>query len=63
MKEVIDFSDHEKLKEIKKLRDNDWSHVHITRRALTFDGETYNLNTELSVEMTIPKEYGVTNVA
>ena len=57
VREVIDFSAHEKLKEIVKLRDNDWTHVHITRRALTFDGDTYNLNTELSRPMTIPKDY------
>ena len=57
VKEVIDFSGHGKLKEVLKLREVDWSHVHITRRALTFDGDTYNLNTELSVPMTIPKAF------
>ena len=29
-KRVIDFSHHEKLQEINSLRDNDWSHVHVT---------------------------------
>ena len=55
--EVIDFSGHGKLKEVTLLRDNDWSHVHITRRALSFSGQTYNLNTLLEKPVKIPKSY------
>ncbi len=44
---VIDFSRHKKAQEIYELRDNDWAHVHITKRTLTMGGTTYNLNTSL----------------
>ena len=40
---VIDFSMHDKLRDVTKLSEQDWSHVHITSRALTFDGVTYSL--------------------
>ena len=43
VKEVIDFTESRKLKQVIKLRDTDWSHVQITHRAITFDGDTYNL--------------------
>jgi len=43
--QTIDFSAHDKVKEVKQLWDTDWTHVHITSRALTFGGEVYNLNT------------------
>ena len=48
---------HNKLKDITNLSDQDWSHVHITERALTFDGTTYSLKTDLSAEMELPKLY------
>lgn len=50
VKKVIDFSRHKKAQEIDALRDNDWSHVHITQRTLTMGGVTYNLNTNLNFD-------------
>ena len=52
---TIDFSHHKQLKEINALRDNDWAHVHITDRTLSFNDTTYNLNSELSIDITVPK--------
>ena len=43
------------MKEIHTLGDNDWSHVHITQRTLSFGNSTYNLNSNLSIEITVPK--------
>ena len=40
---TIDFSMHNSLREVSKLRQQDWSHVHISARSLTFDGDTYSL--------------------
>ena len=40
---VFDISHHEKAAEIFALRDNNWVHVHMSERALTFDQTTYNL--------------------
>lgn len=42
---------------INDLRETDWAHVHITERALTMGGTTYNLNTMLQYEQNIPKSY------
>jgi len=38
------------------MRDNDWAHVHISDRTISFDGTTYNLNSELSLEITVPNK-------
>ena len=57
VKEVIDFSLHVKRRDFARLRDQDWSHVHITKRALTFDGVIYNLKTGLTFKMGLPKTY------
>ena len=57
MKDVIDFSLHVKRRDFARLRDQDWSHVHITKRALTFDGVIYSLQTGLSFKMELPKSY------
>ena len=58
---TIDFSPHKMGKEINDLRDNDWAHVHITERTLSFDDKTYNLNSLLNVDITIPTlTYGET---
>ena len=54
---VIDFSHHEKLKEINDLRDNDWSHVHLTESTLSFGESTYNLKNKLSIDMTVPQYF------
>ena len=41
------------------MRDNDWAHVHVTERTLSFNDTTYNLNSELSIEIKVPKKvYG-----
>ena len=42
------------LKEINNLRDNDWAHVHVTKRTLTFGDKTFNLNSQLSMDITVP---------
>ena len=54
---IIDFSESRKLKQVLKLRDIDWSHVHITNRAVTFDGDSYNLKSNLTTKLTIPTNY------
>ena len=54
---IIDFSIHNKLRDVTRLRDQDWSHVHISERALTFDGVTYSLQTDLSQEVELPEKY------
>ena len=55
VKKVIDFAPHEKIREVNALRDNDWSHVHITERTLSFGDSTYNLNSKLEIPITVPK--------
>ena len=57
VKRVIDFSESKKLKQVYKLRETDWSHVQITGRAITFDGDTYNLNSHHTHSLTIPKQF------
>jgi len=54
---VVDFSIHGKQREVNRLKDQDWSHVHIGGRTITFDGETYSFDTETSVSMKLPKLY------
>ena len=44
-KKIIDFSRHNKAKEVNILLMNDWAHVHVTERTLTIDDKTYNLAT------------------
>ena len=56
-KKVIDFSLHNKLQEVNALRDNDWSHAHITDRTLTFNDTTYNLNSNLQLQFRVPKYF------
>ena len=55
VEKTFNFSHHKKLKEITALRDNDWAHVHITDRTLSFNDSTYNFNSELSIDITVPK--------
>lgn len=54
---IIDFSFQEKLKEINDLRDNDWQHVHVTESTLSFGDQTYNLQSKISIDMTVPQFY------
>ena len=54
VKRVIDFSSSKKLKQVLKLRDIDWSHVYLTERALTFEGDTHNLVSNLTSTLQIP---------
>lgn len=54
-KKMLSFEHHKKSKEVHALRANDWSHVHITERTLSFGNYTYNLNSELSFEITVPQ--------
>ena len=39
------------------MRDNDWSHVHLTERTLTFGDTTYNLDTQLKLKFRVPKYF------
>ena len=57
VKKQIDFTKHEIFKEITNLRDIDWAHVFVSNKSLTFDGNTYNLDTYLVKEFTIPSSY------
>ena len=57
VKRVIDFSYHNRAKEVAALRNYDWSHVFVTERTLTMDNKTYNLATKLAVEFEMPKHY------
>ena len=54
---TIDFSKHNKAKEVNTLLLNDWSHVHLTERTLTMDDKTYNLATQLSMKVSVPRNY------
>ena len=54
---VVDFSIHGKQREVDRLQLQDWSHVHIGGRTITFDGETYSFETETSFAMTLPELY------
>ena len=49
VKNVLDFSRHKKMKQITALRENDWSHVHITHRTISFGDYTYNLHSDASL--------------
>ena len=51
---TIDFSHHDQLRKINDLRDNDWQHVHITDRTLSFGDMTYNLENKLSIQISVP---------
>ena len=55
IKNTLDFSRHKKNKEITALRENDWAHVHVTQRTLSFGDMTYNLHSDASLEITVPK--------
>lgn len=57
IKNTINFANchNRMMKEIHALRENDWSHVHITQRTLSFGNNTYNLNSELVIGITVPK--------
>ena len=55
VEKTFDFSHHKKAKEIAALRNNDWAHIHVNERALSFDDSTYNFNSELSIDITVPK--------
>ena len=57
VKQVIDFSVHKTNQEASGLLENDWSKVHITERALTMNGITYNLNSPLKFPISIPELY------
>ena len=54
VKNTIDFSHHKKMKEITAVLENDWSHVVITKRTLSFGDFTYNINSTLSIKITVP---------
>ena len=54
---TVDFSIHGIGRELVKLRDQDWVHVHITKRAMTIEGRTYSLQTNLSFESKLPNLY------
>ena len=54
---LIDFSSHNKMAEVNKLRDNDWLHVHVSERSISFGENTYNLNSDLTQEISVPKHY------
>ena len=57
VKKMVDFSKHNLLKEVSALRDNDWAHVHVTDRSLSIGEVCYNLNSDLSVPITVPEHY------
>ena len=52
---VTSFSHHKIWREINTLRQNDWAHVHVTDRTLSFGDRTYNLNSGLSYKISIPQ--------
>ena len=39
------------------MQDRDWAHVHVSERQVTFDGTIHNLNSNLQIQMTVPKHY------
>ena len=44
-------------KEINELRDTDWVHIHISERALSFGGVTYNFNSKTHSAISVPDTY------
>lgn len=54
---LIDFSSHNKRSQMYELMENDWAHVHISERTLTFFDRTYNLNSLINVELSIPQAF------
>ena len=48
---MIDFSPHNKRAKIYELMENDWAHVHISARTLTFGDRTYNFKSLIDSEM------------
>ena len=44
---IIDFSFCQIIKEVNRLKDIDWSHIHVTENTLSLGKKTYNLNTKL----------------
>ena len=54
---TIDFAKHNKVKEITELRENDWLHIHVSERSISFAEHTYNLNSDLQIEISIPQNY------
>ena len=54
IKKVIDFSHHKKLSEVNALINDDWTHVHVGNRTLTFGGTTYNFASLLSIDVNVP---------
>ena len=57
IKNMIDFSPHGKRSKIKDLKENEWAHVHISERTLTFGERTYNFNSLVNVELQIPQAF------
>ena len=57
VKNVIDFSGHKKRSELNSLRDQEWTHVHISERTLSFGDRTYNFNSLISVEIQVPQSF------
>lgn len=53
---TFDFSSHKMLKQLNEMRDNDWAHVHITDRTLSFGDSTYNLHSELMIDIGVPEK-------
>ena len=54
---AIDLSNQVSLTETTRLEQQEWSHVHIGGRSITFDGNTYSLHSDLKERMSMPKVY------
>ena len=54
IKNVYDFAPHNKRAKINELKENEWAHVHISERTITFFDRTYNFKSLIDVELQIP---------
>ena len=50
------FKQHSLKKGLSLLNSSDWSTVHVDYRAITIDSRTYNLNSELSYDVEVPRQ-------
>ena len=54
---TIDFSHLNRLRDVVKLRDDDWVNFHMDERTLTFGDRTYNLANNYCMQVKIPSTY------
>ena len=54
----MNFKHHNLQKEMRSLVKHNWTTVHISKRAITFNRRTYSLNSKLNYDISIPNSPG-----